>query len=201
MIFSAAGVVGLVATLWLNRRALKIAADASRDADMALAVATRNADAASRMAEVAEDTAKRQLRAYVGPGLLEIDGPRSDNSVPFNLRLTNTGQTPALNLTVRYCFKCGPSDPDPDFFAINHVPIGSKGTIGAGKEREVRNTILLNPNDAQRIRSGAGIGYLFGLVVYDDVFGTEHNTTFRYTYRPSLPAHQIIFDKAGNEMT
>ena len=62
---SALGVLGLGATLWFNFRALDLAEGASQETKDALAIAERNADAVTSHVRVAEDTAKRQLRAYL----------------------------------------------------------------------------------------------------------------------------------------
>jgi hypothetical protein len=52
--------------LFYTRRAVKLAIDASTDADRALLIAERNAEAAADQVEVSRDTARRQLRAYLG---------------------------------------------------------------------------------------------------------------------------------------
>jgi hypothetical protein len=63
---------------------------AERRAEAALAIAARNADAAAGQLEVAQDTARRQLRAYVGfweVGIEHIRLPeQNDNGLAFRVR-------------------------------------------------------------------------------------------------------------------
>lgn len=95
-VFSAAGLIGLIVSLYYTRKAVLAAEDATRDADTALAIAARNADAAAKQVEVAEANAKRQLRAYLSVKSIVVDERHPDDDrFSITLEIINNGLTPA----------------------------------------------------------------------------------------------------------
>lgn len=97
MWLSLAGVIGLVVTLWFNFRALRLAESEADETKSALAIAETNAEAAVRLADLAEQTSSRQLRAYVYVKAVSLEEGFSEEVRAINVVLTisNSGQTPA----------------------------------------------------------------------------------------------------------
>jgi hypothetical protein len=98
-----AGTVGLLLTLYYTRRAVLVAEGANKDANDALAIATRNADSAAAQVEISRDTAQHQLRAYLYPASGEIKLSREviTATCPIRVPFKNTGATPATLLYYR----------------------------------------------------------------------------------------------------
>jgi hypothetical protein len=138
--------------------------------------------ATKRLVEGAEDTAKRQLRAYVSGDPSGVDnwGP----NIPFEISyiLKNTGQTFASN--VRH-FTWGGIHPWP-------LPVGEKFPTGGEATDGARTVIFpnqtltghaffkdgLTAKDIADLEVGHERLYLFCRIQYDDIFGAPHNTKF-----------------------
>lgn len=94
LLLSLLGVIGLGFTLWFNKRAIDLALESGRDTEMALATAERNAEAAASQVRIAQETAYRQLRAYVSIENVEIDGV-APALIGGTIFVRNAGKTPA----------------------------------------------------------------------------------------------------------
>lgn len=138
MVFSAFGLAGLLYSLVLTRRATKLAIDATHDADKALEVASRNADAASRLAELSEQTARQQLRAYVSVEPCGVnEAANGIHRVP--LLLHNSGETPAHKIMIfsKFALHQYPRDFDPK---DSGQPLSAEindASLGRGVQRHV----------------------------------------------------------------
>ncbi|MGN6488119.1 MAG: hypothetical protein ACTHLT_09915 [Devosia sp.] len=101
LIISAVGVVGLGFTLYFNKRAIDLVLESGEDAERALSIAAQNAVAAGEMAKsaagqlrIAQDTAYRQLRAYLSVESVNIIMAQA-GFLKLQLELRNAGDTPA----------------------------------------------------------------------------------------------------------
>jgi hypothetical protein len=140
--------------------------------------------ATKRLVEGAENTAERQLRAYVSnPVAAEIK--RFNTATPFiQLGFKNSGQTPAHNMRIwtRSAVSIYPlaNPPDPP----DGGPI-SMGVIGPNSDFHIsiESDIPVTDDERQRVVAGDAAFYVYGHLAYDDAFGKPRETTFCVFYR------------------
>ena len=96
VVLAAIGSVAVIVSLAYTRRAVKIAGEATRDADKALEIAARNADAAQAHVALAKETSETELRAYVFLTQIEHFDFEVGKIGRFKINLINSGRTPAL---------------------------------------------------------------------------------------------------------
>jgi hypothetical protein len=129
----------------------------------------------------AEDTAERQLRAYVLPEkalLLNIN----DATPRYIFHAKNYGQTPAHELTVWVAWR---------YFDIGKIDIPvarpanlqlSKYLLGPQGFTTTSDTVYLDDDRKTKIRNGQAMFFLFGDARYKDVFGRDRISTFRFAW-------------------
>ncbi len=180
MFLSAVG-VALVYTTFseakkTNRIAMRESARATRRAissgvetNHALEIAERNAEAATAQVAVAQDTAKRQLRAYLTTADLIVAQERAPDGSVMRYRIAvkwqNTGQTPAINVCV-----------DGDIITFDAPPDWSDPRFGVILEPEKQ--VLIGPGNNIFLRRSIAISeitplrkvYLISVVEYNDTF-------------------------------
>lgn len=88
-----------VGILGVNVYQLKMLNEGAGDTKRSVEASERSANAATKQAEIAADTEKRQLRAYVGvlPGSITDFGDKQKQTL--HMKRQNFGLTPAYNLT------------------------------------------------------------------------------------------------------
>jgi len=163
---SVAGVLLLGATLYETRKA-GIAVSETL-------VQTR------RQADIAEDTANRQLRAYltIVGGYVEIMTNNNDIFAHINFR--NSGQTPAYKFSVWYKINCFPPDFDP--FGDQEPPDKiSQSIIGAGGDIHIFPRLTRHGSVCDDIRAGKQHVFIWGRADYEDAFGCPRYFVFRCT--------------------
>jgi hypothetical protein len=169
------GVVAIVQIGFLER-AETIAAQSSK--------ATKEAADATRDAvKLAEDTAKRQLRAYVFVNKAEIRVISANQPLQVLIEIKNAGQTPAYRLRASLqAFVT--AFPLADFPAL--PPPGRASDLGPHSEVFVGPTplaIVLSPEHWQAFVAGEWAFYAHGTITYADAFGEPRVTDFRFFYR------------------
>lgn len=177
----------------------------------AVAIAILAFLAAAGQGWVARDTEKRYLRAYVNivtDGQLNLDG----NPVEIQWYMKNYGLTPAYHahsvgelriLSPKMGAKSGPR---PEQL----TGIGPHSTSMPLPPNE-KIPITLNLNDGRpptfsdqektMINAGDCFVYAFGVIYYDDIFGTPHTTEFRLEYGGANPTRlrAMRFSEKGND--
>ena len=155
-------------------------------------------NATRRGNEIAEDTAKRQLRAYVCLRPVFIDrlvpsaGPGPDRFV-VTLPVENAGQTPANRLLIQWAWRVVPDGGKiaADFFeqTIAQHPVSGdrEHCIGPGQLKEMPFRLAIEPPWCAMIQRGDAKFYLLGKIHYADAFGEDRTTEFFYTYNEQLP--------------
>ena len=104
LILTIVGTLGLLATLFYTRSAVRIASEATKDADDALVIAMRNADAASGMMRISEQTQVAQLRAWILMDSIALDcHPNGTWDVAVVMK--NFGPSPAREYTQRMAWQ------------------------------------------------------------------------------------------------
>jgi hypothetical protein len=149
--------------------------DGIRGAVEQLEAAANNAKASIRSTQ---DTLRIDQRAWLG--VTRISPPESfavDKPFVTLVTLTNTGKTPAKDISVTYTIR--PGDPNsPDFSVLD--PAVSRGVLFPNGESGLRldatrKTAEKLPQDTYtQIQSGQTILLVYGMVRYTDVFGYTH---------------------------
>ncbi|WP_294312809.1 hypothetical protein [uncultured Sphingomonas sp.] len=187
-------------------KAAQIAEEATRDADKALAIAERNADAAAAQVAVAQDTAKRQLRAYISVEPGGVNEP-VEGRCRLPIHIHNSGITPAHGVMVfsRFAIVDSPMDFDPAT-AEHGALIGgtNDATFGPGVERWVYVYLdedFIRPYEAE-IRDKKKALTHFGYINYSDAFGDTHETRFAfYHWGAELSDNTAMRCRLGNKAT
>jgi hypothetical protein len=176
------------------------AADAASDsawwawaAGLSAVISTMAVLAAIRLAyqanQIARDTAKRQLRAYVFLNRIicreEIDGQGKPGLYSFIAEWKNFGQTPAQNVKVfANCWHWhGSKLPSwfsfPDLHSRWGPEDGRPNMIAPGERIELTpNSGNLLPELKQEVRNGWRRVFCWGWITYDDQFGHSHKVTY-----------------------
>ena len=130
----------------------------------------------------AEETAERQLRAYVFVAESEIRNVGT-NLIQAAVTIRNTGQTPAYDVTMstkarafnvpgEVVFEPTPISPDSSRFVFG------PGAIG---RRDIQlHTILGEPNAITALHDGLGVLFVYGEILYNDAFNRRQRTRFRH---------------------
>jgi hypothetical protein len=186
---SLAGVFGLGLTLWFNFHALKLAERASNGTKDALAIAERNAEAADKLSDIANESMERQLRAYVNAGnplsSQHYDPAKSEYWWSFYELMTNFGSTPAHDVLSQLWHEIRPDELPADFSFDKNDPntitavIGPLGTLRTAKAN-------ISADQARQIYEGSLYFYLWGWVVYRDVFAGSNQRKTRFCYRVTV---------------
>lgn len=192
---------------WLQ---LPVAAVAAGVTAWAAIAASRAAVAAEKSVEVAGDTAARQLRAYVlvDSAALAFETGGFLNPVPTagarpvaQVRVRNSGQTPARGVTIRTALCLRPLPIDPSTLALQNPTVNSQADLGAGGGC---NSMVTAPNILDGAIAAAipavrqGI-FLIGEVVYQDIFGIERCTRFSMVNAAGRHDGTMSFTAFGNE--
>lgn len=150
--------------------------------------------------EVAQDTAKRQLRAYVH---VQSAKPKDicDGCFPTAaITLKNSGQTPAYDWQAGQAIGLFDKDhkvPWPDF----DFTTGTRGILAPGQTSDFEVTnhkIVLTRESLQALSDGSLTLFVIGHVRYRDAFGIQRNTKYRYRYGGPV-GMTMGQDQEGNE--
>ncbi len=171
----------IAAALYAKRAAVateqtvEIAKAAANDAVEALSVAGRNADAAVKLADQAEKTSERQLRAYVHLESIKFHHGFGD-SRNFNIAMAiaNHGQTPARVTRLSVVAKWQ-ADDGTEMIIMDH---DFALDVTSFKDLPVRIPLEINepPN-----RKSRGQMVVNGHIFYLDVFNVERQSGFVFT--------------------
>ncbi|MBX3121206.1 MAG: hypothetical protein KF784_19270 [Fimbriimonadaceae bacterium] len=139
---------------------------------------------------ISNDTAKRQLRAYVSVDLAKIEDPACPGCVPSAvITFKNYGLTPAYRWQAWDGVMIGETFDEEHWNVTNPDALpqggGTKGILGPGQttRTEVRNKALrLTPHQVQELDDGRLTLFFFGYIRYWDAFDREQWTTYRYFY-------------------
>ena len=178
---------------------------------------------------IAQDTAKRELRAYVGIDALEVESSNltSQNYVPTTIQagtratdlllvtMKNSGQTPAQKVrvwagwrSVRYgTFLAQGHDFQADIdgsmaqVANQRLLVASERSLFPQQYYTTQVLIADLTPFRQAVQSAANL-YVFGRIDYEDIFGEARMTKFCFIYEPWRPAdNQFAPNHEFNEAT
>lgn len=158
--------------------------------------------ATQRLVRGADQTAERQLRAYLG---IDKMGFRNETYfAQYEVGFRNFGTTPANNVRIRYDTDLRDADDDrpftisPDF--QSYGPLSPTQTVVAMNDENRE----FDTEEWNSIYNGSRILYLFGEVLYDDCFSRTRSLKFRLMTEArfdSAKRGQLKFCPRGNEAT
>ncbi len=163
------------------------------------AIATRHS------VQVSDETARRQLRAYVFVDSAELLNFRFRPRVLPEARIVmrNSGQTPAYEFTSVVSMTAGQYPPRsefpslPDGFTEKDVIGPHSNVISFPKLSE-----MLTEEQEDATAEGSGAIWVFGEIRYKDTFGVQRYTRFRYIFGGNMGARDggaLAADAEGNE--
>jgi hypothetical protein len=156
-------------------------------------------DASKRQLAHSEDTAKRQLRAYVAATITGCDDPKTEDGIfTFHLEIKNTGQTPAHDLKVifRTAVIDHPFSENFDF-TIPDMENASVSALGAGRITLSRSpSDPMTPDTWKQISSENSGKRLctYGTITYRDIFNDPQYTNI-------CSVHLIEIDQKTGRMS
>jgi hypothetical protein len=163
-------------------RQAKSVSDSIEIARYAILAANRRAEATEKTYDLAAETSRRQLRAYVS--VLGISTQNAfEKNMSSSLNYKNVGQTPALGLrtlTDAVIISSSGSDVKPpraystSYGGDNETPTALGGGIAASDP--VSRTF--KESELEEFRAGSKLYVVWGAIYYSDVFGKSHYTRF-----------------------
>ena len=197
VVFTAVLAFGGLYQLRALERAERISAEAANAAKDA-AKATRDS------VKLAEDTAQRQLRAYVNVGKSQLDNFGFNQPPTITVELVNHGQTPAYKVRrkMRIFASAYPLATNPDLEPGSDESIlGPSGDVNMGPSAL---TVALSADQTANIVAGNWAIYAIGIVKYIDAFSAERTTKFSLFYRgngkfPGQNGIALAHAEKGNE--
>lgn len=140
--------------------------------------------------EIASDTARRQLRAYVMGTDHSVTHLYAGGRPKFIVKLHNFGQTPASEVRCRTIVRAINGDPDETriMFREARQAVGLSNSLIGPTDFHVHVNGMdqgsLGSDASQMIERGEIIMTFAGVISYRDVFGKRHLTTFKYFLSP-----------------
>jgi hypothetical protein len=187
------GIAGVCLIFWqvrLLRQTVNASSEQSKAMERHIGEAARSADAMEGIATTIQTGNRAILRAYltVTIGAISLYQERREPGQPdlkFETRpnLTNTGNTPARNVSIRIAADILPI-PIPDTFQFpleEDEEIKNAGIVGAHQTSVLAGTVKDFVPDAEvgaikEARTKALCTW--GVVTYEDIFGATHTTKF-----------------------
>lgn len=157
-----------------------------------------------RLVKGAEETAERQLRAYICVKAVTLMNFNVGSQPIFRVTFENTGQTPAYN--VRSCIKMETFEiPLPEELPEQLTrEVGFN--LGAGQPSEIREPInvVIMQDDIVALTSNKIAIIAWGKIIYEDIFGKTYYTNVRCMYGGEAgvdPNGSMVAWHKGNEAT
>jgi hypothetical protein len=149
-----------------------------------------------------KDIGEKKNRAYVTVSDAGISAPIGSTAPTMQVTITNTGQTPAFELSWRARFWIKAFPPPDDDFSFDNFKTASKTTLATGQSQHYQWTFdKWDQSWGVLVNTGKAAVYAVGEINYIDVFGKSHFTKFRlYHGGDSLaPPGKFAAATDGNE--
>jgi hypothetical protein len=158
------------------------------EARRAVSVANRAADAATRQASIAEDTEKRQLRAYVvAASIGHLENFVPNGTLHATVTFENVGQTPVYSGKWKSGFGILPypqsEEPTwPDCQSIIKEEGGFTSFFGRQTTPDKTASWQLTQGYIDRVNAKDRAIYFLGRFCYEDIFTVPHHTDFCFVW-------------------
>lgn len=133
----------------------------------------------------ADDTSKRELRAYVAVREVNITASRVNESPTANMVVTNFGRTPAYRLSLSAALEFGKKETN-ELPELSAAPEIGHLAPGADLKSDIYAPFCLLRDGAHAISGATHAVFLHGVIRYTDTFGTCHLTRFKVKTNPWL---------------
>lgn len=176
-----------------NARATRRAVASARNAEAALAIAERNAKAAAEQVAVSQDSARRQLRAYLCVLALEMDRITPEpGAANLTMPIQNTGTTPVKTWYFRWRWMVTEEAPTSALFERELQPALAppakfEFSFGPAQTKPIHFALDIGAEWRQAVLSEAKRLYVLGYIEYVDTFDETHRTEFFYAYNLEGP--------------
>ena len=170
-------------------------------AKQAAIAATDAAKASDKQARIADETAEKQLRAYITISETHICNIAEVFPPKAFFQVKNSGQTPAYNVRL-FCQVMIRPFPYDGPFPVDYKQQGTSAVIGPGLSLTNNIPFPNFPMDAiPLLIEGKAILYIYGEMYYRDIFKKEHVTKFRLYHGGDRPVCEGGINAApeGNE--
>ena len=153
----------------------------------AILAANRRAEATEKTYDLAAETSRSQLRAYVS--VLGISTQNAfEKNMASSLNYKNVGQTPALGLrtlTDAAIISSSGSDVKPPRTYSTSYGGDNEPTIALGGDIAASDPVNRTFKEAEleEFRAGSKLYVVWGVIYYSDVFGKNHYTRFCRYFR------------------
>lgn len=171
----------------------KAAADAAKAwADTAKIQANADKTDLQRM----QDTAVRQLRAYVFPEAVTL---RKENVWLYDVSFKNFGQTPAYDFSQFTASAVADERAAKESLVAKREGPTSRTTLPPRHSVRTTKSQPVTAAEAADIQSGRKCFYVFGELQYIDAFGRFRTTRFRYMHNKDCGPTELIACELGND--
>lgn len=208
----AATLVSIFCTAWiawsiyelhnLASRQTQAVSDSIDISRYALLAANRRAEALEKANDLAVETSRSQLRAYVS--VLGISTQNAfEKNMASSLNYKNVGMTPALGLrTLTDAVIISSSGPDvkpPRAYPTSYGG-GNEPTIPLGGDMAASDPInrTFKETELEEFRAGSKLYVVWGAIYYSDVFGKNHYTRFCRYFKNGEVSHWTLC-QTGND--
>ena len=157
-----------------------------------------------RLVKGAEDTAQRQLRAYVSIEHAQITGINNGETPTAQLTVKNSGQTPAYDLIGIGGIAMGVSwetlaPPDPQPFEVTQASLAPGAIVNQFNSAPRR----LEPGEREALVNGSRTLWVYGEIRYRDTFNIERFIEYRFQIGGRVGIHDnfLAICQEGNRET
>ena len=165
------------------------------------AASRESASAAKQTSEVTRDNTRLDQRAWLGTTSARMIDLAVNKPLKVELQVKNTGKTVARNVDARVTIR---SESGPfnlrKFREERPPPKGNRSRFVILPDSELTlpayGDSLLTQETLSLIKSSSVTIYLFGEIIYADVFGETHVTVFCNFYDPNT--NDLVFCSEGN---
>lgn len=168
----------------------------------AILAANRRAEATEKTLDLAAETSRSQLRAYVS--VLGISTQNAfEKNMASSLNYKNVGQTPALGLrALTDAVMISASVPDVKPSRTYSTSYGgdneSTAVLGGGIAASDPVIRTFKESELEEFRAGSKLYLVWGVIYYSDVFGKNHYTRFCRYFKNVEPSHWALC-QTGND--
>ena len=179
----------------LNRSTVKLWEAGERQIE----VSRQSLASAQKTLSLSEETAGKQLRAYVGIERVSLDGTDPGFAVKATIVIKNFGQTPAFDERISLVMGAAPEGIE-DIEVAETMDNSNPATVMPGSTIETRMPRRSSdPMVLSHILRTGGILWLVGKITYTDAFGGARVSNVRM-YAPRDSRH-FVCAQTGNDAT
>lgn len=153
-----------------------------------VAAAQSSAAAAKETVEAMRRSIRLDQRAWLSIEQVTVSGLKFEGRLEISIKITNTGRTPAKHANLGMNVDPVENGKEPRFYFAD--PTGGSAVIFPKGEYSNFGVLNCTPENLKKILSGEIVVWVYGKIVYEDIFGSKHWLKFCY----SMNAQQETFN-------